>query len=82
MQVILSKDAAKNYKRLSPSEQKKIKKKLISLETNPLAGKKLEGEFEDKYSIRAWPYRIIYKFNKKEQRVEVSAIVHRQGAYK
>lgn len=82
MQVILSKDAAKQFNHLVKSEQKKIKKKLILLESDPLAGKKLSGEFAGNFTLRAWPYRIMYKINGQNQRVEVSAILHRQGVYK
>lgn len=82
MQVILSKNAKKQYDNLPPPEQKKVKKKLLSLEVNPLAGKKLSGELSLYRSIRVWPYRIIYVLNEVEKRVEVSDIEHRQGAYK
>lgn len=82
MQVILSKVAKKQYDHLPPPEQKKVKKKLLSLEINPLAGKKLSGELSLYRSLRIWPYRIIYTLNEKEKRVEISDIEHRQGAYK
>lgn len=82
MHVILSKNAKKQYGHISPSEQKKIKKKLIVLETDPLAGKKLTGELLSYRSLKAWPYRIIYIFNQEKEQVEVSNILHRQGAYK
>lgn len=82
MQVVLSSDAAKQFNRLPKLEQEKIKRKLILLESEPSAGKKLSGDLEGKRTLRAWPYRIIYKINSEETRVEVSAILHRQGAYK
>jgi len=82
MQVVISKNAAKQFGRLPQSEQRKIKKKLIQLETEPLAGKKLAGELADYRSLRIWPYRIIYSINKDLSQVEVSDILHRQGAYK
>lgn len=82
MQVILASNAKKQYDHLPKSEQKKVKKKLLSLETYPLSGKKLSGELSLYRSLRAWPYRIIYIINDKKKRVEVSDIEHRQGAYK
>lgn len=81
MQVILSKEAQKNYGRLSKSAQMKIKKKLIALQQNPYVGKKLSGELEGDRSLRAWPYRIIYLIDKKQNEILVSNILHRQGAY-
>jgi mRNA interferase RelE/StbE len=81
MQVILSKDAVKHLKRLPKSEKLKIEKKLLRLQENPYSGKKLSGELEMSRSLKAWPYRIIYSVNENEKIVEVSDILHRQGAY-
>lgn len=81
MDVILSKDAQKQFKHLTQADQSKIKRKLISLQENETAGKRLTGEFSGLRSLRAWPYRIIYSINKAEKRVEVNAILHRQGPY-
>lgn len=82
MNVVLARDAQKQYKRLPKPEQTKIKKKLTVISQDSLSGKKLEGELKGRRVIRAWPYRIIYSINETEQRVEVSDILHRQGAYK
>ena len=64
------------------TQEKKVVKKLKTIQVNPLLGKHLTGELKDFYSLKAWPYRIIYEVNKKKRRVEVNKIVHRQGAYK
>ena len=82
MNVVLSKNARKDYENLPKSEQAKVKKKLLFLEQTPSAGKKLSGELEGVRSLRAWPYRIFYEINNKENRIEVHRIKHRQGAYK
>lgn len=81
MQILISKDAQKQFDRLSRSQQIKILRKIKVLGQNPYAGKKLEAGFKNFRSLRAWPYRIIYFINQKEKRVEVSDILHRQGAY-
>lgn len=81
MQVILSNYATKQYKRLPKSAQGKVKKKLLLLTTNPYAGKKLTGELAGIYSLRAWPYCILYEINEQEKRIEIHKIKHRQGAY-
>lgn len=80
--LILAKSAQKQYNRLPPTEQKKISKKLFTLLDNPLSGKKLEGELIIYRSLRAWPYRIIYMFDEENNQVQVTYILHRQGAYK
>lgn len=82
MQFILSKDAKKQYLHLKKTEQAKVYKKLLALEDNPYLGKKLSGELVGIYSLRVWPYRILYEINQDKKRVEVHKISHRQGAYK
>lgn len=82
MQVILSKNAQKHFRLLPDPEKIKIKKKLFLLRDDPLAGKKLDGELAGRRSLRSWPYRIIYIINIEGKVVEVSNIIHRQGAYK
>lgn len=82
MDIILSHDAGKQYKRLPKSEQAKIHKKLTALQNNPNEGKKLSGELDGVYSLRAWPYRILYEINERKKRIEIHKIAHRQGVYK
>lgn len=82
MDVILSKNATKQFNRLPKTEQSKIRKKLLILKEDPYAGKQLSGELNGLFSVRAWPHRIIYEINRKQKKVEISKIVHRQGAYK
>lgn len=82
MDVIFSKNATKQFNRLPKTEQSKIRKKLIILKEDPYSGKQLSGDLNGLFSFKAWPYRIIYEINKKKKRVEVSKIIHRQGAYR
>lgn len=82
MKLALSRDAQKQFRKLPTNEQKKIISKLVSLEQNPMSGKKLEGEINDFRSLQIWPYRIIYEINVAEKRIEVHKIAHRQRAYK
>ncbi|OGH07780.1 MAG: hypothetical protein A2W22_01020 [Candidatus Levybacteria bacterium RBG_16_35_11] len=82
MDVVLSRDCQKQYKRFPKVEQGKLLKKLRVLEKNPYLGKKLTGELKGIYSLRAWPYRILYEINEKQKRIEIHKIAHRQGAYK
>ena len=82
MDVVLSKNTQKEYKRLPKSVQIKVRKKLLTLETNPYSGKKLTGEFTGLYTVRAWPYRIIFEINLEKKRIEIHKIGHRQGAYR
>lgn len=82
MKVLLSKKADENLKSLPQSEQKKIIKKLLLLEADPFAGKKLGGEYTGSWSLKVWPYRIIYRIDKMNKEVLIGSILHRQGAYR
>lgn len=74
--------AEKQYAKLPSSERKKIDRKIELLELKPYAGKKLEGVFAEKRSLKAWPYRIIYWIGPKKKILYIVSILHRQGAYK
>ena len=82
MNVVLSKNARKDYEHLPKPERTKVRKKLAFLEQNPYAGKKLSGELEGIRTVRAWPYRLFYEVNETEKRIDVHKIKHRQGVYK
>lgn len=82
MRVVLTASAQKKFQRLPKQEQKKIARKLIILGNNPYLGKKLSGELEGFYVIRAWPYRILYEIGKYKKEIIVNSIQHRQGVYK
>ncbi|MFC1727765.1 type II toxin-antitoxin system RelE/ParE family toxin [Patescibacteria group bacterium] len=79
--LILSKTAEKNFSKLSVKDRKKVTKKLRFLESDPMSGKKLLGELKGFFSLRAWPYRIIYEL-KGPKKIIVHHISHRQQAYK
>ena len=51
------------------------------LEQNPLLGKKLTGKLEGQYSLRIWPYRIVY-FISQEKDVIITDIRHRKDVYR
>ncbi len=80
MKIELTPTAKKQLKKLPKSEAKKIARKLFTLEISPYSGKKLEGKLKDRYSLRAWPYRIIYVITRNA--IQVETIEHRQGVYK
>jgi len=78
--------------RLKPSAEKELNKlpqkdyyralaAFSVIANDPFAGKKLEGKRKGQWSMRIWPYRIIYSIYKKELLVIVIAVGHRQGIY-
>jgi len=80
MKLFYKPQAIKQLKKIPTLEKKKIVRKLELLSKDPFTGKMLKGELEDLYSLRAWPYRIIYEVSKNE--ITVLSISHRQSAYK
>jgi len=59
MNVELTKKAKRQLGNLPKSEAKKVARKLFQLERSPFTGKKLAGKLQTRYSLKAWPYRII-----------------------
>lgn len=82
MQVVITPKALSHCKRFPKNEMLKIRQRIKLLELNPHFGKKLEGKFAGAYSLRAWPYRIIYIIEKEKKTIFVVSILHRQGVYK
>jgi len=81
-QLILLKKAEKDLNRVIKKHKPQIIKVLFNLQENPFLGKMLKGRFIGFHSFRIWPYRIIYKIDKKKSVVLVIRIGHRQGIYK
>jgi mRNA interferase RelE/StbE len=79
--VVLARKAEKSLRKLPRSTQRRILVALVGLRTNPYAGKKLTGDLRGQYSLRVWPYRILYEIKRTKLIVTVVYIGHRQGAY-
>lgn len=80
-QLRLKTSAKKELDKFPRQDKARILILLVKLVKNPYIGKKLEGKLKDFYSIRLWPYRIIYKIFKKELLVIVIKIGHRKKVY-
>ncbi len=72
----------KRIKKFPQKDLVRIRTTIAALGVDPFIGKKLEGKYKDYYSIRVWPYRIIYTIKKKKLIIEVIEIEHRGRAYK
>jgi mRNA interferase RelE/StbE len=79
--VFVEKRVQKKIDKLSERDKLRICKCLRNLSEDPFSGKKLHGEHQNEYSMRVWPYRIIYKIYKNELLVLVIEFGHRQGIY-
>lgn len=80
--VVVVPTAQKSFNRLPKNIRDRIVTALRKLQETPRIGKPLKGEFAGKYSLRVWPYRIIYRVFEEQLLVEVIDIGHRQGVYK
>jgi len=52
------------------------------VESDPFSGKKLHGKRKGQYSLRIWPYRVVYKIYKSKRLIVVVEFDHRGGVYK
>ena len=80
--VGIEKKAKKQILKLPRNYQIKIYNAMRDLALDPFQGKKLKGELRGQYSIRVWPYRIIYQIYKKELIITIIDVGHRQGVYR
>lgn len=80
MKFLFSQKAKEQVGNSPQSERNKVERKLRMLEDGIVAGKKLKGDLGQFCSLKAWPYRILYK--KTDDGIFVEVIEHRQGVYK
>jgi len=76
------KSAQKELEEVPNDFRVKIRNTLDVVVLNPYKGKKLHGDYEGYYSVRAWPYRIIYEILEFEVVILVIKIGHRKDVYR
>lgn len=81
-QVRYEPKAVKQQNKIPHKDVLRIQEAVSRLQYNPFIGKKLKGELSSQYSLRVWPYRIIYEVFTSYLVVIVLRIAHRQGVYK
>jgi addiction module RelE/StbE family toxin len=74
-QVVLVRKAEKDLNKIEQKHKPRIIAALFELRNPSFKGKPLKGKLKDCYSLRVWPYRIIYKIYHK--RVVIIRIGHR-----
>ncbi|HAC46620.1 MAG TPA: hypothetical protein DCF65_11210 [Chloroflexi bacterium] len=77
-EVTLSVDAAKSIRKLPKRVQRAVVAALTALEDDPRGGKPLIGEFAGIWSLRRGGYRVLYRIDDRERRVEVARVGHRR----
>lgn len=72
----------KQLSKLPHKQQQRITAAVVGLREDPYSGKKLSGKYRDYYSLRVWPYRVIYTVQQQKLLVLIIRIGHRQGVYR
>lgn len=80
--IVVRKTAEKELNRIEESQRSRIEKTILSLSLNPYLGKSLKGEFQGIYSLKVWPFRILYEIYKKQLIIHIIKISPRQNVYK
>jgi mRNA interferase RelE/StbE len=72
---------AKALKQFHPANKKIIKSALKQLADNPYQGKSLQEDLEDFLSYKINRYRVIYKIDDENKRINIFQIGHRRDVY-
>jgi mRNA interferase RelE/StbE len=82
-QVLISRSAERQLKKLSPQAQRKVAAVIMSLavDPRPYGSKKLSGTMCS-YRIRIGDYRAIYDIYEREVVVSVLKVGHRRDVYR
>lgn len=85
-QIVFSKQAEKEIKKLSKSDQERILKLLyekVCKRGNPLElAKRLTGAFSDFFRFRVGDYKILFKVDQEKITLLILKIAHRREVYK
>jgi len=74
-------EAARLIATLPPEIKRLVRSSIDRLLAKPHIGSELTGELEGYRSLKAKRYRIIYRLNDSETRVEVYLVGHRRDVY-
>ena len=75
--LVIKPKARKNLDKIPAPYRSRIVAILREIQNNPFSGKALSGNRKGEYSVRIWPYRIIYLINKKALIIIVVEVDHR-----
>ncbi len=81
-QVLLTREAEKDLVKLPEQKRVLVFRALDGITSDPFLGKALKGELKGIYSLRVWPFRILYRIEKKKLIVLVLSIPQRKDAYR
>ena len=79
--ILYSETTRKQIKKLHPQIRADVKSTIEGLQENPFTGKWLEKDLSGYLSIRMKRFRIIYKINENDHKVEIHHVGHRKDIY-
>ncbi len=80
--VVVVQRAQKEAQRFPKRDQRRIAEAITSLQSDPFQGTQLRGDHEEKWSLRVWPYRVVYTIEKGIVTVTVVRIGHKKEVYR
>ena len=79
--LLISKRASNALKKLPYKHQDAIVLAFEDIVENPHLGKPLSRELSDKVSFRVGVYRVVYKVNRKDNKILILRVGHRSKVY-
>ena len=79
--ILYSETSRKQIRKLHPQIKPVVKSSIEKLQESPFSGKFLEKELSGYLSIRMKRFRIIYKIDANEHKVEIHYVGHRKDIY-
>lgn len=80
--IIYSDTFWEHFKKIPVNWQERILRAINGLTKVPFKGKKLKEELTGLYSVKIWPYRIIYMIKESQIIIVIVDLGHRQNVYK
>ena len=80
--VEIVRKAEKEYTTLPADAKKRIKARILSLETNPRPSGSRKLKETDYYRLRSGDYRVVYNLAPSEKLVKILSIAHRKDVYR
>ena len=78
---LYSETSRRQIRKLHPQIRPAVKSKIEKLQENPYSGKLLEKDLSGYLSIRMKRFRVIYKIDEKQNKVEIHYVGHRKDIY-
>jgi mRNA interferase RelE/StbE len=80
--ILFSRQASKALARLPGQIRLRLLESIETLREDPFVGKPLSGPLQGSYSVRVWPFRVLYEIRKKELTITVVSVGHRKDIYR